>query len=82
MSLVDYPLFSWVVVIHSLHVSSFREVHHQEIIFPVQSASGIVCNLCCSPPVLLRTEHAGEREGYSKRLYTIPEADCTGKMIS
>ena len=23
MSLVDYPLFSWVVVIHSLHVSSF-----------------------------------------------------------
>jgi len=51
MSLVDYPLFSWVVVIHSLHVSSFREAHHQEIIFPVQSASGIVCNLCCSPPV-------------------------------
>jgi len=39
---VDYPLFSWVVVIHSLHVSSFREAHHQEIIFPVQSASGIV----------------------------------------
>ena len=54
MSLVDYPLFSWVVVIHSLHVSSFREAHHQEIIFPVQSTSGIVCNLCCSPPVLLR----------------------------
>ena len=54
MSLVDYPLFSRVVVIHSLHVSSFREAHHQEIIFPVQSASGIVCNLCCSPPVLLR----------------------------
>ena len=52
MSLVDYPLFSWVVVIHSLYVSSFREAHHQEIIFPVQSASGIVCNLCCSPPVL------------------------------
>ena len=40
MSLVDYPLFSWVVVIHSLHVSSFREAHHQEIIFSVQSASG------------------------------------------
>ena len=59
MSLVDYPLFSWVVIIHSLHVWSFREAHHQEIIFPVQSASGIVCNLCCSPPVLLR-------EGYSK----------------
>ena len=54
MSLVDYPLFSWVVVIHSLHVSSFREAHHQEIIFTVESASGIVCNLCCSPPVLLR----------------------------
>ena len=54
MSLVDYPLFSWVVVIHSLYVSSFREAHHQEIIFPVQSASGIMCNLCCSPPVLLR----------------------------
>ena len=33
MSLVDYPLFSWVVVIHFLHVSSFREAHHQEIIF-------------------------------------------------
>ena len=59
MSLVDYPLFSWVVVIHSLHVSSVREAHHREIIFPVQSASGMVCNLCCSPPV-------GEREGYSK----------------
>ena len=42
MSLVDYPLFSWVVVIHSLHVSSFQEAHHQEIIFPVQSASGII----------------------------------------
>ena len=69
MSLVDYSLFSWVVVIHSLHVSSFREAHHQEIIFPVQSASGIVCNLCRSPPVLLRVlgaEHVGEREGYSK----------------
>ena len=48
MSLVDYPLFSWVVVIHSLHVSSFQEAHHQEIIFPVQSASGIVYNLCYS----------------------------------
>jgi len=45
MTLVDYPLFSWVVVIHSLHVSSFLEAHHQEFIFPVQSASGIVCNL-------------------------------------
>jgi len=33
MSLVDCPLFSGVVVIHSLHVSSFREAHHQEIIF-------------------------------------------------
>ena len=48
MSLVDYPLFSWVVVIHSLHVSSFREAHHQEIIFPVQSASGIVCTVTCN----------------------------------
>ena len=38
MSLVDYPLFSWVVVIHSLHVSSFLEAHHQEIILPVQKA--------------------------------------------
>jgi len=65
MSLVDYPLFSWVIVIPSLHVSSFREAHHQEIICPVQSASGIVYNLCCSPPVL------------QQRLYTIPEADCT-----
>jgi len=25
------------------------------------------------------TERVGEREGYSKRLHTIPEADCTGK---
>ena len=25
---------SGVVVIHSLHVSSFREAHHQEFIFP------------------------------------------------
>ena len=68
MSLVDYPLFSWVVVIHSLHVSSFREAHHQEIIFPVQLASGIVYKLCCSPPVFLQSgaEHVGEREGYSK----------------
>ena len=61
MSLVDYPLFSWVVVIHCLHVSSVREAHLQEFIFPVQSA--------CS----------GEQEGYSKRLHTIPEADCTEK---
>ena len=38
MSLVDYPLFSWVVFIHSLHVSSFLEAHHQEIVLPVQSA--------------------------------------------
>ena len=38
MSLVDYPLFSWVVVIHSLHVSNFLEAHHQEIVLPVQSA--------------------------------------------
>ena len=52
MSLVDYPLFSWVVVIYSLHVSSFREAHHQEIIFPVQSS--------------LPFSYVGEREGYSK----------------
>jgi len=45
MTLVDYPLFAGVVVIHSLHISSFQETHHQEFIFPVQSASGIVCNL-------------------------------------
>jgi len=89
MSLVDYPLFSWVVVIHSLHVSSFREAHHQVIIFPVQSASGIVCNLCCSPPVLLRVlfPTVGNRTrrrtgGLQQRLHTIPKADCTGKMIS
>ena len=50
MSLVDYPLFSWVVVIHSLHVSSFREAHHQEIIFAVA----------------LPFSYVGEREGYSK----------------
>jgi len=72
MSLVDYPLFSWVVVIHSLHVSSFREAHHQQIIFPVQSASD--------------TQTVGSRTrrrtgGLQQRLYTIPEADCTGKMI-
>ena len=71
MSLVDYPLFSWVVVIHSLHVSSFREAHHQEIIFPVQSASGIVYS---------RTRR--RTGGLQQRLHTIPEADCTGKMIS
>ena len=86
MSLVDQPLFSWVVVIHSLHVSSFREAHHQEIIFPVQSASGIVCNLCCSPPVLLRVPDGSRTRrrtgGLQQRLHTIPEADCTGKMIS
>jgi len=81
MSLVDYSLFSWVVVIHSLHVSSFREAHHQEIIFPVQSASSIVYNLCCSPPVLLRRTRR-RTGGLQQRLYTIPEADCTGKMIS
>jgi len=32
--------------------------------------------------IIVSTEHVGEREGYSKRLYTIPEADCTGKMNS
>ena len=45
---------SGVVFIHSLHVSSFRKAHHQKFIFPVQSASGIVYNLCCIPTVLLR----------------------------
>jgi len=46
MTLMDYPLFSGVVVIHSLHVSSYREAHHQEFhFFTVQAASGIVCNL-------------------------------------
>ena len=81
MSLVDYPLFSWVVVIHSLHVSSFREAHHQEIIFfSVQSASGIVYNLCCSPPVLLRVllpgaEHVGEREGTLYQRLTVQKND-------
>jgi len=84
MLFMDYPLFSWVVVIHSLHVSSFREAHHQQFIFPVQSASGIVCNLCCSLPVLLRVLLPTRRRtgGLQQRLYTIPEADCTGKMIS
>jgi len=42
MTLVDYPLFSGVVVIHSLHVSSFRELIIRSSFFPVQSASGIV----------------------------------------
>ena len=30
MSLVDYPLFSWVVVIHSLHVSGAEHVGERE----------------------------------------------------
>ena len=74
MTLVDYPLFSGVVVIHSLHVSSFREAHNQEFIFP--------CTVSLWYSVFPGTEHVGEREGYSKRLNTMPEADCTGKMNS
>ena len=58
MSLVDYPLFLWVVVIHSLHVSSFREAHHQEIIFPVQSASGIVYTVTCNVLLWLFLKHS------------------------
>jgi len=57
MTLVDYPLFSGVVVIHSLHVSSFREAHHQELIFPVQSASGIVCTVTCNVLLWLFLKH-------------------------
>ena len=54
MSLVDYP-FIFRGSRHSLSTcfelsgSSSSGDH-----FPVQSASGIVCNLCCSPPVLVR----------------------------
>ena len=78
MSLVDYPLFSWVVVIHSLHVLSFLEAHHQEIILPVQSAFWYIVfavalpfsSVFCSR--LSGAEHVGEREGYSK--YYIPES--------
>ena len=66
MSLVDYPLFSWVVVIHSLHVSSFREAHHQEIIF-----------LYSQPLVGSRTRR--RTGGLQQRLHTIPEAECTEK---
>jgi len=84
MSLVDYPLFSWVVVIHSLHVSSFREAHHQEIIFLYSQP--LVYSICCSPPVLLRVllPTVGSRTrrrtgGLQQRLHTIPEADCTEK---
>ena len=72
MSLVDYPLFSWVVVIHSLHVSSFREAHHQEIIFTVQSASGIIFAVALPFSYVFCSRHVGEREGYSK--YYIPES--------
>ena len=47
MTLVDYPLFSGVVVIHSLHVSSFQEAHHQEFIFPctVSLWYSVYCNM-------------------------------------
>ena len=88
MSLVDYPLFSWVVVIHSLQVSSFLEAHHQEIILPVQSAFWYIV-FAVALPVLLRVllPTVGSRTrrrtgGLQQRLYTIPEADCTGKTIS
>ena len=77
MSLVDYP-FIFMGSRHSLSTcfelsgSSSSGDH-----FPVQSASGIVCNLCCSPPVLLRV--LLPTGGLQQRLHTIPEADCTGK---
>ena len=58
MTLVDYPLFSGVVIIHSLHVSSFREAHHKEFIFPVQSASGIVCTVTCNVLLWLFLKHS------------------------
>ena len=86
MSLVDYH-FIFMGSRHSLSTcfelsgSSSSGDH-----FPVQSASGIVCNLCCSPPVLLRVllPTVGSRTrrrtgGLQQRLHTIPEADCTGK---
>jgi len=68
MSLVDYPLFSWVVIISFSTCFELSEAHHQEFIFPVQSASGIVYN---------RTRR--RTGGLEQRLYTIPEADCTAK---
>ena len=75
MSLVDYPLFSWVVVIYSQHVSSFLEAHHQEIILPVQSAFWYIVFAVALPFSYVfcsGAEHVGEREGYSK--YYIPES--------
>ena len=68
MSLVDYPLFSWVVVIHSLHVSSFLEAHHQEIILPIQSAFWYIVFAVALP--------------FSYRNTIYQKADCTGRMIS
>ena len=78
MSLVDYPLFSWVVVIHSLHVSSFLEAHHQEIILPVPSSFWYIVFAVALPFSYVfcsrqsGAKHVGEREGYSK--YYIPES--------
>jgi len=66
MSPVEYPLFSWVVVIHSLHVSSFLEAHHQEIVLPVQSAFWYIVFAVALPFSYVfcwsGAEHVGERE--------------------
>ena len=72
---------SGVVVLYST-CFELQGAHHQEFTFSlVQAASGILCNLLlysirsptCSVP------DVGEREGYSKRLHSMPEAACTGK---
>jgi len=68
MSLVDYPLFSWVVVIYSLHVLSFLEAHHQEIILPVQSAFWYIVFAVALPTVGSRTRR--RTGGLQQILYT------------
>jgi len=82
MTLMDYPLFSWVVVIHSLHVSSFRELIIRSSLLPCTgSLWHTVWSFAVSLPFSYEsgTEHVGEREGYStvcQRLTVQGKVNC------
>ena len=90
MTLMDYPLFQGLVVLHST-CFELQGAHHQEFTLLLYRQPLAYCVIfCCIPPVLLRvlfptvcvsqgTEHVGERVEYSKRLHSMPEAACTVK---
>jgi len=61
----------------------FRGSRHSfSACFELSGSSSSGVHFSCTVSLPTGTERVGEREGYSKRLHTIPEADCTGKMNS